>query len=198
MSHKKGKKAVKKAKQPKQRSMEELYPVRSLYQAEADQFKALTVLSSNRAAILKDIDDKETGMQQMRALSKKLRKGEIKGPLMQQILPGVFAQFPDTKKAATKINEQIKVVQTTVDIAKGQMPHRYEEYVDGLINFRDRLNEVIGDTKRSNVAVQRLGADPKKEKIVFEKRFEDFEKKLTKKVSSGVCDGTCKSTKNKK
>jgi len=188
MSHKKGKKAAKKVKQPAPRPMSELYPVRSLFQAEADQFKALTVLSSNRAAILKDIEDKETGIQQMRALSKKLKKGEIKGPLMQQILPGVFAQFPDTKKAASKVDNQIGIVQTTVDLAKGQISHRYEEYVDALINFRDRLNEIIGDTQRSNIATQRLGAAAAKEKLVFEKSFDDFEK--------NACG--CKSCRNTK
>ena len=62
MSHKKGKKVVKKVKEPTPKSMEQLYPVRSLFQSEADQFKALVALSGNRAAILKDIEDKETGM----------------------------------------------------------------------------------------------------------------------------------------
>lgn len=192
MSHKKGKKIAKKVKQPAQRPMSELYPVRSLYQTEADQFKMLVELSGNRAKIVKDIEDKETGIIQMRILSKKLAKGDIKGPLMQQILPGVFAQFPDTKKAAARITEQIGVIQTTVDIAKGQIPHRYEEYVDGLIIFRDRLNEIIGDSQRSNVTAQRLGAKPEDEKVVFEKSFEDFEKKASK------CKGACKSTKKTK
>lgn len=195
MSHKRSKKVAKKkankVKEPKPKSMDELYPVRSLFQTEADQFKALTVLSSNRAAIIKDIEDKETGMRQMRALSKQLRHGDIKGPLMQQILPGVFAQFPDTKKAATKIDEQIKIVQTAVDIAKGQISHRYEEYVDALINYRDRFSEIIGDAKRSNIAVQRLGAKEKDEKVVFEKTFDDFEKNACKCKS-------CKITKKTK
>jgi len=195
MSHKKGKKIVKKVKQPTPRPMSELYPVRSLLQTEADQFKALVGLSGNRAAIIKDIEDKEKGIKQMRLLSKKLSKGEIKGPLMQQILPGVFAQFPDTKKAAGKINEQIAVIQTTVDIAKGQIPHRYEEYVDSLINFRDRLNEIIGDTQRSNVAAQQV--KPKDKKIVFEKSFEDFEKKASKCKGACKCK-SCQSTKETK
>jgi len=192
MAHKKGKKAVKKVKEPIPKSLEELYPVRSLFQTEADQFKALTTLSNNRAAILKDIKDKEMGILQIKLTSEKLKKGDIKGPLMQQILPGVFAQFPDTKKAAKKVDEQVVIVQNAVDIAKGQIGHRYEEYVDSLINFRDRLNEIIGDTKRSNIAAHRLGANAGKEKIIFEKSFEDFKKESTCKYKS------CESTKTTK
>lgn len=193
MSHKKGKKIAKKVKEPKPKSMDELYPVRSLYQTEADQFKALTTLSNNRAAVLKDIIDKEAGIVQLRDLSKKIKKGDIKGPFMQPILPNLLAPFTDTKAVAIKIDEQIKVVQTTVDLAKGQISHRYEEYVDSLINYRDRLTEIIGDAKRSNIAVDRLGANKANEKVVFEKSFEDFEKKTEKK--SGKCE--CKSCQHK-
>lgn len=182
MSHKKGKKVAKKVKEPQPRSMEELYPVRSLYQGEADQFKALTALSNNRAAVLKDIIDKEAGIGQMRELSRKIKKGDIKGPFMQPILPNILAPFSDTKTFAKKIDENIGMIETAVGIAKGQIPHRYEEYVDGLINFRDRLNEIIGDAKRSNIASQRLGADETKEKVVFEKSFEDFQDKIAKEL----------------
>lgn len=193
MSHKKGKKIANKVKEPKPKSMDELYPVRSLYQTEANQFKALTELSNTRAAVLKDIIDKEAGIVQMRDLSKKIKKGDIKGPFMQPILPNVLAPFTDTKVVAKKIDAQIGVIQTTVDIAKGQIPHRYEEYVDSLINFRDRLSEIIGDAKRSNIAAQRLGADSEKEKIIFEKSFDDYQKATKKKITK--CE--CKSCQNK-
>jgi hypothetical protein len=195
MSHKKGKKVAKKVKEPQPKSMNELYPVRSLFQVEADQFKALTTLSNNRAAILKDIMDKEAGVKQMRELSKKIKKGDIKGPFLQPILPNILAPFTDTKTVAMKIDEQIKMVQTTVDIAKGQIPHRYEEYVDSLINFRDRLSEIIGSAKRSNIAAQRLGADTEKEKIIFEKSFDDYQKKIATKKKTTKC--SCKSCQNK-
>jgi hypothetical protein len=184
MAHKKGKKVIKKKAVLQKPTLEQLCPVQPLQQINVEQFKLVAQLSDICAAVIKDISEKEQVIIQMGVLAKKLSKGEIKGPLMQQIMPGVFAPYHDLKDAAKKVLKQRDSVQLTVDIARGQLPHRHTEYVDALILFRNKINETIGDAKSSDIAMQRVGVNPKEEKVIFERSFEDFQKKEQKSSKS--------------
>lgn len=181
MSHKKGKKIVKKQIIPKQPTLEQLCPVAPLSQAIADQFKLVADLSNARGAVAKDISDKEMAIKQLNDAAIRIGNGNKKGPLMQQILPGLYDPLYDRKEAVKRIRANQSSLKLVINIARGQLPHRYDEYVDALILFRNKLNEVIGDAKLSDVASHRSGTKPAEEKVIFEKSFDDFVEKETKK-----------------
>lgn len=179
MAHKKSKKVVKKIKAPKKPTMQELCPVKPLTQKEGDMFKLSVNLGNAYKAVMDDISQKELAISQMKSIGKQIKDGDIKGPLMQQIAPGVYGQFHDMKDTVKKINLQINQVELTIKIAMGQLPHRHDEYVDSLILFRDKLTEKIGDAKLSAISDRRAVVGKGKETALFEQSFEDFKNKCS-------------------
>lgn len=184
MAHKKNKKVVKKVatkpKAPREPTLQEMCPVRMVMQSDVDSFKLVTNLSNACSAVVDDISKKELAIKQMQTIADKINDGIIKPPLMQQIAPGVFGQFHNMKDTLKQIKSQVDQVELTVKIAKGQLPHRHDEYVDALILFRNKLNAIIGDAKVSSIAEQRSSITKGDEKILFEQSFEDFQKTQVK------------------
>lgn len=160
---------------------QKIYKVAPLTNFELEQFKELLKLSNSAAAVMKDISEKEVTVIKMREIVRRMRTKEIKPPLLQEILPKTYAHYDDMGTAIKMINQQIKMTEDAIQFGKGQLGHRYEEYVDAMIRMKDRLVKLIGDATIKRISPHRIGAKTDaKETEVFEQGFEDFIKKVAK------------------
>lgn len=174
---------------PNLTDLKKMFPVNPLSTFEGNQFKELAQLSNTAAAMMKDVNEKEIMAFRLRAMAKKIKSGEIKPPLLQEVLPKLYAQYTDMDKAHQIISENAKSLDNTAQFALGQLGHRYEEYVDALIRFRNRLNGFIGEAKLKTVSHHRTDKESDtKQGEIFDKGFEDFAvKEVEKKEKKAEC-----------
>lgn len=158
------------------------YPADTLVQRDWEQFKELAVLSNNVAGIKKGIADKKLAEKKLSELVKKIDKGEIKPPFIEKVLQNLYISHTDMKNVSKKLKETSKMIEKGRLIEEGQLAHRYEEYVGALIRFRNHLTKIIGKEEIKNIAAHREPSVRNDEKIIFEKNFEDFVQKETKKA----------------
>jgi hypothetical protein len=203
MARKRAKKEVKKIERKKQNVIDyskmmtdfaKEYKVNLQTNFDVEQFNELLKLSNNAGAVMQDISEKELMVIKLTEIVRRIKSGEIKPPLWQQLFPGAIdtkknivsgitlAQFTEMPSAIAMLEKNINATKDAIQFGKGQLGHRHEEYVDALIRRRDRLNKTIGDAVIKRISPHRIGAKvDAKESEVFDKGFESFEKETAKK-----------------
>jgi hypothetical protein len=171
------KKKVENKKKQVSKTPREMFPVRTLSQADADRLKELFTLSNNFAALLTDYNKKEQAIKSMRDVAKDILKE--KEPLLQKISQNLYRPLKDYKKVSSQIKEQADSLEKAQKLVVGQLKHRYEEYVDAVIRLHRFLGLIIQTANTSTISGHRTDEKTRQEeKVLFEKDF-DKEVELT-------------------
>lgn len=176
------------------------FPIRPLNNADSNMVKDMFALSNNFAGLMKKFSD--TTLQERASLKfvDELKDGKIKGPLMIRASPNVFIPMRDMKKAAENITKEVGLIKKENVATRGQIEHRYEEYIDALIRFKRILTALIGDKELTTLSGHRTD-DPKSEeeaKIIFQKEFEQLSNIELQKVPEEVKEAIAKDKAKKK
>lgn len=174
-----------KCKQGK-KSIYEMFPARTLSQQDANKMKELFTMSNNVSALIRDYAEKELAVLALREEAKNIKKD--RKPLMLQIAKGVFRTENDYNKLSNKFSKQADELEKSMKIVKGQIAHRYEDYVSMLIHLNKYIEQILNNAELKSITGYRTKNKEvtKKEEMLFEKEFEkvtDDEKKLLSELS---------------
>lgn len=167
-------------KPPAYNELDKLFPVRCMMNSDVAMAKDIFAMSNTLAGLKKKYADTALQVRFSKKFVKQLKEGEIKGPLMLRVSPTLFVPMQDMKKAIKSIESECEMLEETNKLSKGQLQHRYEDYVDTLIRFERHLKKLIGNLKISTISGHRPGKDvetAKEEEIIYEKVLNDEMKK---------------------
>jgi len=157
----------------KEKTIYEEFPVTTLNQNDASLLKEIFELSNNVAALIKDYAEKVIIVKQMRLSAKSIL--DEKQPLMIQVAKNLFKTEKDYKKLSKSIKDQANIVEKQLILVKGQIAHRYEDYVSALIRHNRYIETIVKDAELKSITGHRPDKETKEEeKVLFEKEFDDM------------------------
>jgi outer membrane protein OmpA-like peptidoglycan-associated protein len=163
------KKQVKKEEKPK--TIYDMFPARTLNQDDANKMKEIFVLSNNLSALIKDYAETDITIKSMRELAKEIETD--KEPVMLKVSKNLYKSKRDYKKVAKQIRDQANALEKSLTIKRGQIEHRYEDYVSSLIIHKRMVEGVIQSAKLKSITGHFSDEKTKKEEeILFEKDFD--------------------------
>lgn len=180
---------------PKMKTIYQTFPAKTLTEADAEQLKGLFILSNNVAALIKDYAEKEILVKHMRDKAKQIKN--TKEPLLEQISKNLFIPNKDYMDIHKKIKEQASKVEKANILTKGQIEHRYESYITGLMQMRRFLDQIINSSGLSVPTITGHRGTKKtkdEETVLFEKEFD----KMTDADKSQLKNLQCMINKKKK
>lgn len=164
-------KTVKKEAVKKLDSIYDMFPARTLNQDDGNRMKELFTLSNNVSALIRDYAEKEITVKKMKEAAKRIEKE--KQPLMVQVANNLFKTETNYKKLADSIKKQAEQLEKSLVIIKGQISHRYEDYVSVLIRQKRLLENIINNAQLKSITGHRSDAKTKaQEEKIFEKEFD--------------------------
>jgi len=187
-------------KEVPQRSIYQDFPIRPLNNNDSAMVKDMFSLSNNFAALMKKYADVALQVKASNQFVGELKAKKIKGPLMIRASPNVFIPMRDMEKAATNIKKEVALIEKENVLTRGQIEHRYEEYIDSLIRFKRILTALIGDKELTTLSGHRTN-DEKTEKeaqIIFQKEFDKMSEIELKKMPDEVKEAIAKDKAKKK
>jgi len=105
---------------------------------------------------------------------KKIQQGEIELPILMTLIPKVMSYYENDKKKVLKIfDEQIESYTTNLLSLKGQLEHRYEDYLESAARNKEFLQIRFKDAKAKNIVPLR-DIGEKDEESLFEAEFKDL------------------------
>jgi hypothetical protein len=176
------------------------FNISPLEQKDADFIKSIFNISNNVSALIKDYSEKEISVKNMRIVADDIERE--KQPLIMQVTKNLFKSI-GYKGIAKQMREQAELLEKTLVLSKGQIGHRYEDYVSSLIRLKRFIDGKVEGIKLPSITGYR--SDEKtsqEEEILFEKDFEkdsklsDVEKKQLENIQKLINDK--KTEKNKK
>jgi hypothetical protein len=190
---------VEKAKTPR-RTVYQDFPIRPLNTNDSNQVKEVFALSNNFAALMKKFSDTDLQIRASEQFSAELKSKKIKGPLMIRASPNVFIPMRDMEKAATNIKSEIVLLEKQNALTRGQIEHRYEEYVDSLIRLKHVLTLLVGDKETTTLSGHRIkNANYDKEtKAIFKKEFDEMTEAEMKNLPDDIKKAIAKDKQEKK
>lgn len=163
-------------KRVEKKKAEEVKPtkVQPLMSHEGQFFQELVNASNRYAELLKQEAQYKFIAARLQNDRKKIQTGEIKPPIQMTLIPKLmYYQENDKKKVLAVFDEQIKSYNNSLISLKGQIDHRYEDYMESAARNKAFLNSRFKDTKvKSIVPVRDVGE--KDEEILFEAEFKDL------------------------
>ena len=157
----------------KEKTIYEEFPVTTLNQNDASLLKEIFELSNNVAALIKDYAEKVIIVKQMRLSAKSIL--DEKQPLMIQVAKNLFKTEKDYKKLSKSIKDQANIVEKQLILVKGQIAHRYEDYVSALIRHNRYIETIVKDAELKSITGHRPDVETQEEeKVLFEKEFDDM------------------------
>jgi hypothetical protein len=176
------------------------FPIRPLNNNDSAMVKDMFSLSNNFAALMKKFADTELQVRASNKFVGELKAKKIKGPLMIRASPNVFIPMHDMTKASENINKEVALIEKENTLTRGQIEHRYEEYIDSLIRFKRILTALIGDKELTTLSGYRANDAKSLEEsqIIFQKEFEKMSDEELKKLPNEVKDVIAKDKAKKK
>lgn len=164
------------------------FPIRPLNNTDSNQVKDMFSLSNNFAALMKKFADTELQVRASNKFVSEIKAKKIKGPLMIRASPNVFIPMHDMVKASENIGKEVELIEKENLLTRGQIEHRYEEYIDSLIRFKRILTALIGDKELTTLSGHRTDDTKSIEesKIIFQKEFEKMSKAELQKLPDEV------------
>ena len=119
---------------------------------------------------------------------------------MIRVSPNVFIPMRDMEKAATNIKKEVALIEKENVLTRGQIEHRYEEYIDSLIRFKRILTALIGDKELTTLSGHRTNDEKTKKEaqIIFQKEFDKMSEIELKKMPDEVKEAIAKDKAKKK
>ena len=176
------------------------FPIRPLNTDDSMQVKDMFALSNNFAALVKQFADTDMQIRASKQFTTELKSKKIKGPLMIRASPNVFIPMRDMDKAAENIKKEVGLLEKENTLKRGQIEHRYEEYVDSIIRLKRLLTAMIGDKELTTLSGHRT-EDAKSEeeaKVIFKKEFDEMSKIEMQKLPEEVKEAIAKDKAEKK
>jgi len=168
-----GKKRVVKKIQ-KQVAKVEPRPVMPLMESEGKFFQELVNASNRYTGLLKQEAQYKYVVKKLQEDRKKIQQGEIELPILMTLIPKVMSYYENDKKKVLKIfDEQIESYTTNLLSLKGQLEHRYEDYLESAARNKEFLQIRFKDAKAKNIVPLR-DIGEKDEESLFEAEFKDL------------------------
>ena len=170
--------ARKRVVKKKQKIPVEMKPqkVMPLMESEGQFFQELVTASNRYTALLKQEAQYKFIVERLESDRKKIQIGEIKLPILMTLIPKLMSyQENDKKKVLAVFDEQIKSYNTNLLSLKGQLAHRYEDYMESAARNKEFLAIRFKSAKaKSIVPLRDIGE--KDEEVLFEAEFKDLVK----------------------
>jgi len=168
--------AKKRVIKKKQKVLVEVKPVQvpPLMDFEGQIFQELVNASNRYTGLLKQKAQYEYIIKKLEGDRKKIQQGEIKLPILLTLIPKLMSyQETDKKKVLKIFDEQIAAYNTNLLSLKGQLEHRYEDYMESAARNKEFLNIRFKDAKAKNIVPLR-DIGEKDEEVLFEAEFKDL------------------------
>ena len=183
-----------------QKTIYQDFPIRPLNNNDSAQVKDMFALSNNFAALMKKFSDTELQIRASGQFIDELKSKKIKGPLMVRASPNVFVPIRDMEKAADNIKSEVKLLEQQNTLTRGQIEHRYTEYIDSLIRLKRVLTALIGDKELTTLSGHRMGDEKSTNdaRVIFQKEFEEMTKDELKSLPNNIKKSIAKDKAEKK
>lgn len=154
--------------------------VNPLMASEGQFFQELVNASNRYTDLIKQEAQYKFIVARLETDRKKIQKEEIKLPIMMTLIPKLMSyQEHDKKKVLAVFDEQIIAYNTNLISLKGQIEHRYEDYLESAARNKEFLNTRFKDAKAKNIVPLR-DIGEKDEEVLFEAQFKDLVKDTKK------------------
>jgi len=157
-------------------AIEETQPakVNPLMKAEGQFFQELVNSSNRYADLMKQESQYKFIVARLESDRKKIQKGEIKLPITMTLIPKVMSyQEDDKKKVLAVFDEQIAAYNTNLVSLKGQMEHRYEDFLESAARNKEFLAARFKNVQAKKIVPLR-DIGEKDEEVLFESQFKDL------------------------
>jgi len=168
--------ARKRVVKKKQKVPKETKPVTvpPLMEFEGKFFQELVNASNRYTALLKQEAQYKFIVRKLETDRKKIQQGGIKLPMLITLIPKLMSyQENDKKKVLAIFDEQIAAYNTNLSSLKGQIEHRYEDYMESAARNKEFLNIRFKNAKAKNIVPLR-DIGEKDEEVLFEAEFKDL------------------------
>jgi len=166
----------------KQKAPVEIKPVTvlPLMESEGKFFQELVNASNRYTGLLKQEAQYKFIVKKLETDRKKIQQGEIKLPMLMTLIPKLMSYYEHDKKKVLKIfDEQIAAYNANLLSLKGQIEHRYEDFMESAARNKEFLNIRFKDAKVKNIVPLR-DIGEKDEEVLFEAEFGDLLKSADK------------------
>lgn len=174
--------ARKRVVKKKQKAPVETKPakINPLMASEGQFFQELVNASNRYTDLMKQEAQYKFIIKRLETDRKKIQKEVIKLPITMTLIPKLMSyQEHDKKKVLAVFDEQIKSYNTNLLSLKGQMEHRYEDYLESAARNKEFLNIRFKNAKAKNIVPLR-DIGEKDEEVLFEAQFSDLVKDSNK------------------
>lgn len=175
------------------------FAVKPLKQEQVSILKESVELSNRLAKLINQQQQKHNHLAMSKSYAKRLRKGDVKAPVMKQVAGNIFETIDDLSELADMIDNENDEIEKSIDIVHGQLSHWYDEYVDSLVRdylmLKKLLGKILDEEKVSDVKghYRGIGKEAKQaEEKAFMKEFdaqnlsEDDKKEIRKLVKNNA------------
>lgn len=170
--------AKKRVVKAKSKASIEMKPTKTppLMESEGRFFQELVNASNRYTELMKQEAQYKFIVKRLESDRKKIQTGEIKLPILMTLIPKLMSyQENDKKKVLAIFDEQIKSYNTNLLSLKGQLEHRYEDYMESAARNKEFLATRFKSAKaKSIVPLRDIGE--KDEEVLFEAEFKDLVK----------------------
>ena len=145
-----------------------------LMESEGRFFQELVDASNRYTNLMKQEAQYKFILQKLTDDRKKIQTGEIPLPMTMTLIPKLMSYAENNKKKVLKIfDDQIAAYNTNILTLKGQIEHRYEDYIESAVRNKAFLNTRFkGATAKQIVPLRDIGE--KDEEVLFEAEFKDL------------------------
>lgn len=145
-----------------------------LMESEGRFFQELVNASNRYTDLMKQEAQYKFIIKRLEEDRKKIQTGEIELPILTTLIPKLMSyQEHDKKKVLKVFDEQIQAYKTNIVTLKGQIEHRYEDYLESAARNKEFLNIRFKDVKAKNIVPLR-DIGEKDEEVLFESEFKDL------------------------
>ena len=151
-----------------------------LMESEGQIFQELVDASNRYTNLLKQEAQYKFIVKRLEEDRKKIQHGDIELPILMTLIPKLMSYWENDKKKIFKIfDDQIKSYNDNLISLKGQLEHRYEDYMESAARNKEFLNIRFKNAKaKSIVPIRDVGE--KDEEVLFEAEFGDLLKSADK------------------
>lgn len=150
-----------------------------MQQWESQYFNELVQASNTYAKLLKQEKTYEMIVKELEESRRKIQKGEIKLPVTITLIPKVMSyQEDDKKKVLGMLDDHIGNYKTALKGIRGQVEHRYDEFIESGIRNKEFLARRFKDKHAKAIAPE--SHQIQDEKTLFEADFDELMKSKEK------------------
>jgi len=154
------------------------FPIPPFVSLDVGKLKEMVDLSNTYASLLQQYATEEYKLQIVQTTTKKIESKEIKPPFLVPIPGNIFIPETNMKNVLKSLKHQELLISTKIAGVRGQLEHRYDEFVETMLRFKEFLSAKLGDKQISKFTQHRTGGKQRDgEQVLFEKEFDKMTEK---------------------